>query len=98
MYLNGINFNTIRTKQDLKKMLFDFHNTVNKRKNYPIFNYTELEPLYSSAITIKIIYNFMYYFEKSSKNVKMISNDMYRAKIAGNIKKWFNDNIALFSP
>jgi hypothetical protein len=97
-YLNGINFNTIKTKKDLKQMLFEFHNIVNKRKGYAEFNYNELDTLYSKAITIKIIYNFMYYFEKKSKISKMISNDMYRAQIAGNIKKWFNENITLFSP
>jgi hypothetical protein len=97
-YLNGVNFNTIKTKQDLKNMLFEFHNVVNKRKGYPIFNYNDIDSLYSSAITIKMIYNFMYYFEKKSKISKMISNDMYRTQIASNIKTWFNENIGLFLP
>ena len=30
-YLDGINFNSIQTKEDLIKMLFVFHNSVNQR-------------------------------------------------------------------
>ena len=32
-YLDGINFNTIQTKEDLKMLLYTFHNNVNKRLN-----------------------------------------------------------------
>lgn len=96
-YLDGINFNAIKSKTELKQMLFQFHNVVNKKKGYPIFDYTTLNETYSKAITIKIIYNFMYHFEKTSKNMKMISNDMYRVRMAQNIKTWFNENINNFT-
>ena len=33
-YLNGINFNNIKTKTDLQIMLFEFHNSVNARKGF----------------------------------------------------------------
>ena len=36
-YMKNINFNTIRTKQDLIDMLYVFHNAVNKKKNFPYF-------------------------------------------------------------
>jgi hypothetical protein len=42
-YLNKINFNTIQTKEDVIKMLFIFHNEINKRKNIPLFNYDDVE-------------------------------------------------------
>lgn len=98
MYLNRVNFNTIQTKDDLKNMLFMFHNTVNQNKNFPIFPYSALDDKYSKAITINIIYNFMNSFMKKSKSIRMIANDSYRERIAGSLKKWFNQNIQAFNP
>ena len=59
-YLDAVNFNTIHTKNDLKHVLFAFHNEVNKRKQYPIFDINELDVKYSSAITVNIFNNFIY--------------------------------------
>jgi len=36
-YMKNINFYAIQTKQDLKNMLFQFHNVVNQRKGVPVF-------------------------------------------------------------
>ena len=99
MYLDKIDFkNSVRTKTDLKNVMFSFHNEVNKRKGLPIYQYGDLDSKYSCAITINIIYNFMYSFEKKSKNVRMIANDNHRARIADMIKSWFNQNIKYFDP
>jgi hypothetical protein len=49
-YMKNVNFNNITTKQGLKKMLFDFHNTVNQRKSYPQFKITDLDTTYSNPI------------------------------------------------
>lgn len=97
-YMNGINFNTIQTKQQLKDMLFSFHNTVNGRKQYPLFDYSELDAKYSSANTINIIQNFMVHFQDKHSSIHMIANDMHRARIATILKKWFNENIVYFQP
>jgi hypothetical protein len=37
MYLNDIRYKNIQTKEQLKTMLFQFHNTVNKKKDFAIF-------------------------------------------------------------
>lgn len=95
-YMNNINFNSIQTKEQLKNMLFVFHNTVNSRKGFPIFPLEELDLKYSKANTINIIKNFMVHFENKHKSIHMISDDMHRARIANNIKKWFGDNITHF--
>ena len=74
-YLNGINFNAIQTKQQLKDALFIFHNVVNKRKNFPLFDYNQLVEKYSKANTQNIIQNFsIYYSEKISKMVNVPYN------------------------
>lgn len=94
IYLNNINFDSIQSKKQLKDMLFVFHNFVNKQKNYPIFDYTELEEKYSKAITINIIQNFILHFKDNhSKSIRMIANDFHRSNIIKHITIWVNKNI-----
>lgn len=96
-HMNGINYSTIQTKQQLKDMLFSFHNTVNARKQYPLFDYSELDAKYSAANTVHIIQNFMVHFQDKHASIHMIANDMHRARIATILKKWFNENIQYFN-
>lgn len=95
-YLNKINFNTIRTKEDLINMLYVFHNEVNDRKNIPAFYFSEVEKKYSSAITMNILKNFMRTFEKSSKSNRMISNEFHKKNYIVELKNWLNTNINCF--
>ena len=97
-YLDAINFKLIKTKDHLKRVLFDFHNSVNSRKGYPIFSFEELNTKYKNAVTINIIHNFMFYFEDKHASPRMISNDMYRKRISNNLKIWFDKNIQHFTP
>jgi hypothetical protein len=95
-YLDGINFNAIQTKEDLKKMLHSFHNSVNQRKGYPFFPYEELDTKYSLAITNNIIVNFMKYYSDRSHNIKLVAGDLMRFQLCEILKKWFNANIHAF--
>jgi len=97
-YMKNINFYAIKTKQDLKNMLFQFHNVVNQRKGLTLFPIDDLDPKYSTANTKTIIQNFMYFFQDKHYSIRMIANDMYRAKIIVKLKGWFNDNIQYFDP
>jgi len=97
IYLDGINFNTIQTKEDLKKMLFNFHNTVNQRKGYPIFSYTDYTAKYSKAITINIIENFMHYFSDRTRSPKLMASDFQRTHIVKYLTTWFQTNLQNFS-
>lgn len=97
IYLDGINFNTIQTKQDLKMMLFIFHNSVNIRKGYSIFTKEELDTKYASAITSNIIQNFMSYYLVKNAAPQMIANDMFRRRIMMKVQDWFNNNMAYFA-
>ena len=95
-HLNSINFNTIRTKEDFKMLFFDFHNYVNSRKGYAIFKYEELSK-YETAITKNIIYNFLIEYNKKSKIIKYLADDLHREKITSSLKTWFINNIAFFA-
>ena len=94
-HIHGTNFNAITTKEDLKMFLFDFHNYVNKRKNYEIFKYEDLVQ-YQKAITKSIIYNFLIEFTKKSKNIRYLADELHREKISISLREWFRANIAFF--
>ena len=97
-YLDGINFNVIQTKEDLKMMLFIFHNSLNQRKGYKIFTKDELDTKYTLANTINIIQNFMAFYLVKNSAPKMIANDMFRRRIMTNVQEWFIKNLYQFTP
>jgi len=95
-YLNKINFNAIRSKDDLKQMLFDFHNDVNKRKFLKLFTKEELDEKYPTANTINIINNFIYHFKDRNHTPKLIASDLQRSRIVIKLNDWFKNNIQYF--
>jgi hypothetical protein len=96
-YLDKVNFNRIQTKEDLKNMLFQFHNEVNKRKNITLFPREELDEKYSKAVTVNIIHNFMHHFQDKYRSPKLIANDLLRRRIVNVLKEWFSRNISNFN-
>lgn len=95
-YLEGINFQTIQSKETLKSVLFDFHNTVNVQKGFPVFPFAELDAKYQTAITKNILQNFMNYFEKKSKSIRLIADDWHRKRVVSILKSWFTNNLEWF--
>ena len=95
-YLDNINFSTINAKADLIKMLYLFHNEVNSRKNYELFNYNEVQNLYSKAKFINIANNFFYHFNNYI-NLKLQSDSLYRKQVTKKVKLWLNNNINHFN-
>jgi hypothetical protein len=97
-YMRKVNFNLINNKNDLQLMLFLFHNEINKRKGYKLFDQNDVSDKYSNANTNSIIHNFFYFFNEKSKNVSMISLNLYRERIIKDLKIWFQSNIQHFDP
>lgn len=96
-YMEKTNFNAIRCKESLKNMLFNFHNTVNLRKNVPLFPIEELDEKYSKAVTVNIIHNFMHHFSDRYRSPKLIADDLMRSRITKILKEWFSKNIHHFN-
>jgi len=96
IYLDNINFNTIQSKEDLKMLLYSFHNDVNKRKGYPYFPYDKFDEKYSLAITNNIIQNFMFHFSDRNRSLKLLATDLHRAQLCKVLKEWFNEKINSF--
>lgn len=95
-YMDGVNFNTINNKEDLKYLLFEFHNSVSKEKGLVLYNYDNMD-LYKTANTMNVIQNFMIHFSRKSGNVRLLSDDLHRSRAIINLKAWFNDNIKYFA-
>jgi hypothetical protein len=96
-YLNNINFNAIQTREDFIIMLYEFHNSVNKRKNLPIFPYSELQPKYEKAIFINIVNHFMHFYKMEHRIIRLMSEDMHRRRSAKSILDWLHANQHIFN-
>ena len=95
-YMRNINFDNIRTKKELKVMLFNFHNVVNKEKNYKQFSFAECDEKYKKANLIKIVDNFMGYMEKS-RNRNDLHHTMYGLNMFNNFKLWIKEHVQYFN-
>jgi hypothetical protein len=97
-YMSKIDSTKIRTKEDLKLLLFRFHNEVNKRKGYPDFGIDLLNDKYNAANTKNIIYYFMNVFKQKDFNISMITSNMYREQALKTFQQWISKNIGAFDP
>lgn len=88
-YINKINITQINLKEKLIKVLFDFHNSVNKRNNEKLYTETELEK-YNSANIDKIFKLFESRFFKSYYNTREFQ-DWSKAKFRDQLVKFIND-------
>jgi hypothetical protein len=95
-YVSNINVNSFQNKQQLKDFFFEFHNTLNKKKGYPIFHKADLDDTYSKAITTNIIQNFMIHYRDKARSIRNISNDYFREKAIQTIYQWLSANSVFF--
>ena len=81
----------------MKDLLFRFHNSVNARKGYPLFEFKELDAKYSSANTVNIIQSFMIHFENRSYSSRVSAHNFHRGLAITKIKKWLFENARHFN-
>jgi len=97
-YLDNIKLDRITTKQQLKEMLFTFHNTVNKRKQYESFLLEELDTKYSMAITANILQNFIFYYGQRYITNRLSVDGFHRKILIQRLMDWFQQNNQHFLP
>lgn len=95
-YMAQVNRNNIKTKDDLIRLLFVFHNDVNKRLGYPEFAYSEVNDKYAAANLVNVFNNFIHHFKDHHRLTHMIADDMYRARLCRQITDWFTRNLDHF--
>ena len=95
-YLNNLNFNAIRTKNDFKNMIYTFHNSVNIKKGKPLFNRNDLDSKYENNVLTTTFYNFLVKFKDKHASNRFIHEDLYRSKLSSSIVSWFKENQEYF--
>ena len=88
-YMKKINVGHIPTKNDFIKLLFNFHNNVNKQLKKPIYNFTDLDK-YKRANYINILTKFIYMWTSNSSS-RILSDQMTRKIMFKNIKNQLLD-------
>ena len=96
LFLSKIDFAKIKTKDDLKRILYIFHNAVNKRKNKPAFNINYIARYSTSNLAIAYK-NFVAAY-KTNGNMKLLADNFQRKIIIKNINLWLSRNHQLFLP
>lgn len=91
-YMNKINFDAIVNKEQLKLLLFKFHNEINSKKKYKLFEFTNLDSKYSSAITINIVRNFFVHFSKKNFSVRLDTSNYQRTLLLKEFRFWLEKN------
>jgi translation elongation factor EF-4 len=80
MYMNNINPNNIKTSEDLKNIIFVFHNSVNKKTKKKIYDQDVLQQ-YKSMKLHKVLNEFFETFNSSSKGNFTFMSENYNRKI-----------------
>lgn len=95
-YMKKVNFIAIKTSDDLKKMLFVFHNSVNERKGYAQYSYDNMSDRYINLNMVDVINEFMSHFQKKIYAPNLMAQQMYRQSQVQIVKKWFADHLGIF--
>jgi hypothetical protein len=96
--LNKLNYRAIRTRRDLKTMLFEFHNAVNARKGYRQFTREELDEKYARGNLPEIIYTFFHFYKDKTRNQRYLATEMFRDRVIQRMQEWFVENQTRFLP
>ena len=96
IFLAKTRFSDIKTKQQLKTLIYIFHNHVNVKKRKPLFNYSKLN-IYSNANIINVANNFINKYHTKG-NMNLISESFQRQLIIKEFKRWIVGNINAFTP
>ena len=95
-YMNKVNFNAIKTRDDLRKMLYIFHNEVNNRKGYAEYPFDNVVSTYSRMNFREVSHEFMGRFQKRVYAVNLIAQEMHRQGQIKVIRQWILDNLKYF--
>lgn len=76
---NKVKFDNINSKEELRLLLFNFHNHVNRKLKKPIFELSELDNKYSKA-NFKAIYNNFFIIFGSNSNIPQLMSATFHRK------------------
>jgi len=95
MFLSKVDPNKIKSKNDLKNLLFVMHNAVNNRKQKQLYRYENLD-IYKNNNLINVFNAFSVTFNTNG-NLQLITENFHRVRCLQSFKKWLMQNINHFN-
>jgi hypothetical protein len=89
-FLNKINTNQIKSKNDLINTIYIFHNYVNKTKNKPMFNVSDLS-MYQNSNIVDAYNNFVNAYQTRG-NMKLMADSFSRSNTLKLVKQFITNN------
>ena len=93
--LKKYNLKNIKTKEDLKKFIYYFHNSVNIKLKAPFIEYDKIEELHSSSLNT-ILNEFFKVYKNLKNNSSMMLYSFHRDIIINNTRSYFLSNQNLY--
>ena len=90
--LNKLNMNKIKKREDLIRVMFEFHNIVNNKLNKTEFTMKEFNNKYKKANTLNIFNYFMILMNKKINNEKAMVYTLNRKIAINNIYNYIYKN------
>jgi hypothetical protein len=91
-YMKNINMASIQTKEQFINFLYQFHNSVNARKGYPIYDRNDVEENYRKAILPNVYHNFELAYRDKGFNPSHIHDEYVRNRIIQRMRVWMSRN------
>uniref|UniRef100_A0A6C0LCI3 thiol oxidase n=1 Tax=viral metagenome TaxID=1070528 RepID=A0A6C0LCI3_9ZZZZ len=93
-FLSKIVFSRVATKLDLIRLLFIFHNSVNRRLKKQVFPIDNIDRY--SKFSLVIAYNQFIGAFSTKGNMKLLADSFQRKLITQELRKWFLANLQNF--
>lgn len=93
-FLAKINLQHYKSKEELKNLIYLFHNYVNSKKRKPLFNHSHLKK-YSEFNLINVINNFILKYSTKG-NMQLIADSFQRTLIIKDFISWFKQYARVF--
>jgi len=90
--LNNLNMNKIKKREDLIRVMFEFHNIVNNKLNKTEFTMKEFNNKYEKANTLNIFNYFIILMNKKINNEKAMVYTLNRKIAINNIYNYIYKN------
>lgn len=94
--LKKYNLNQIKTLEDFKQFVHNFHNKVNQRLKRPAVEYSELSALHTESLN-QILNQFFAAYNKIQHNSNMMLYRFHRDIVIHKTRQYFLENTPLYT-
>jgi hypothetical protein len=93
-FLSKVNIDLLKTKNDLRNLIYIFHNVVNKKNGKELF-YVEKLCVYKEK-NIIAVYNHFVRVYNTKGNMNLMADAFQRQLLLKDFKRWLMSNISKF--